>query len=431
MRPSATLHSRSVLAGYDPDRIRAAKVLVAGVGALGQNVVQNLALIGVGGLLLIDFDDFEDHNATRSPFFPAPADRRRLGLSKARVVAHRAVDASTAAEPRLYFLEDLVQAAGDGAVAWADVVVCAVDNVSARAWLAERCRVLGKPMVEGGFSGPQYNVAAFSGRSGEVCYRCGNPDRESSASCTQYALAAEAAHIVPAIQTTAAAAAALQIAPVIPTLHGNEGFTGRCVYGDIRVPSLSTVRLQVSPSCPGWHEPLPVIGKVEAAALADIGRLTQAVRAAVGPCRIQMTEPALIDHNCTRCGTLARVLATEASWLRAPLCADCGGPWPASPARFPDRALFFDTEHDLDEAFAAADPAAFGLRPGGRLMVATGETAGQADGIVELGGAAEDWFQRAEPAEVEAEAAGEAEAVDVDVDVVTVDGDAAEVAEGA
>src|SRR5712691_13493222 len=78
------IHSRSRLAGYDPEKLAAARVTVVGLGALGQNVLQTLALSGVGEFLLIDFDSFEDHNATRSPFFPTAAELESLGNRKAR-----------------------------------------------------------------------------------------------------------------------------------------------------------------------------------------------------------------------------------------------------------------------------------------------------------------------------------------------------------
>ncbi|MBI4541213.1 MAG: ThiF family adenylyltransferase [Gemmatimonadetes bacterium] len=44
--------------------------LVPGAGALGQNVIQNLALSGIGESRVADNDVFEDHNRTRSPAFP-------------------------------------------------------------------------------------------------------------------------------------------------------------------------------------------------------------------------------------------------------------------------------------------------------------------------------------------------------------------------
>ena len=74
----SSLLSRERAAGYESERLAAMRVLLVGVGALGQNVGLNLALAQVGSLCVIDLDQFETHNATRSPCFPTPDDRRRF-----------------------------------------------------------------------------------------------------------------------------------------------------------------------------------------------------------------------------------------------------------------------------------------------------------------------------------------------------------------
>ncbi|MEV6633550.1 ThiF family adenylyltransferase [Actinoplanes sp. NPDC051470] len=241
-------HSRSMLAGYDPARLNAARVAVVGLGALGQNVVQNLALSGVGNLLLVDYDAFEERNATRSPFFPTGDEVARLGLGKAPVVANRAAVCATAADPSVRYAESLVQTAGDGVIRWADVVVSAVDSVSARAWLAERSRIHGRVMVEGGFAAAEFNLSAFLGTSGAVCYRCLNPGRQSSGSCRAYARTAESVSIIPAIQTSAAVLGGMMAEQVIQILIGNQEWAGRTS------PAPGATRCAGSgpPSRPGW-----------------------------------------------------------------------------------------------------------------------------------------------------------------------------------
>jgi len=90
------LDSRSRLAGYDPQRLLSARLLIVGAGAIGQNLALDLALSGVGEIWIVDFDEFEPHNATRSPLFPTPAESARWGRMKAPAVARKA-SASVAA----------------------------------------------------------------------------------------------------------------------------------------------------------------------------------------------------------------------------------------------------------------------------------------------------------------------------------------------
>ena len=61
------------------ERLAAAKVLVVGAGALGNEVLKNLALIGVGTIVVIDLDEVEPSNLSRSVLFRArtAAGRRR------------------------------------------------------------------------------------------------------------------------------------------------------------------------------------------------------------------------------------------------------------------------------------------------------------------------------------------------------------------
>ena len=60
-----------------------AKVLVIGAGALGNEVIKNLALMGVGYIFIVDFDKIEAANLSRSVLFREQDNNR----SKAEVVA--------------------------------------------------------------------------------------------------------------------------------------------------------------------------------------------------------------------------------------------------------------------------------------------------------------------------------------------------------
>lgn len=370
MATTANLHSRSILAGYDPACLQTGKVLVVGLGALGQNLVQNLALVGVGQLMLVDFDVFEGHNATRSPFHPTHSEVTRLGNGKAVVVAHRAAQVNTAPEAGVFYSGLPIQLLGDGALSWADIVVAAVDSMNARAWLSERCRLLARPMVEGGFSGPDFNLSAFAPTKGAVCYRCGRPGRESSISCTAYALAAEQARIIPAIQTSAAVLGGYQAEQVVQLLHGRLDRLGYRSYGNVRRETLQVAQLTAASRCPGIHLPEPVIGTIRGlSADATLRDLVTAVTDQFGGGRIDLAEHAIATLSCTRCLTACLVQATESSWLRDPTCSDCGGPWPRTDAFTPDMAREFDTGDQFTDEMASTPLDNLGVRAGASLAV--------------------------------------------------------------
>jgi molybdopterin/thiamine biosynthesis adenylyltransferase len=370
MATTNELHSRSILAGYDPTLLNDAKVLVVGLGALGQNVVQNLALVGVGKMLLIDFDEFIAHNATRSPLYPTERVAREFGMGKATIVAHTAAEMSTAERPEFSYADSLIQVLGDGAIEWADVVVASVDSINARAWLAERCRLLGTPMVEGGFSGANFNVSSFSGRTGTVCFRCGHPEKESSISCTRYALEAEAAGIVPAIQTTAAVVGGYQAEQVLQVLHGSQQHFGLCGCGNVRELIWRSVILPVNPMCPnrGRHNPQQVIGHLPEWTSADhVSDLLAYIVGQFGRMTIRLPEYAIITQNCTRCHAMCLVQATEAAWLVSPRCNNCGGQWPTEDLASPETLQIIDSAEEMSPALATTRLVDLGIRGGASI----------------------------------------------------------------
>src|SRR5580692_652865 len=71
---------------WDQTRLARATVLVVGAGAIGNEVVKNLALIGIGNVVVVDLDIVETSNLARCIFFRAEDE----GEPKALTLAHRA-----------------------------------------------------------------------------------------------------------------------------------------------------------------------------------------------------------------------------------------------------------------------------------------------------------------------------------------------------
>ncbi len=137
-------------------RLRNANVLIAGAGAIGNEVAKNLAMLGVRRLLIIDNDVVELSNTSRMIFF----DRRDQGLNKALALAQNITNKFPYVEAMAWTgsLENLPL----DHLLTTDVIVCGLDNVLSRIYLSQVSRKYSIPMVDGGIVGYQGRVQVYA-----------------------------------------------------------------------------------------------------------------------------------------------------------------------------------------------------------------------------------------------------------------------------
>ena len=136
------LRAEALLGGEAMARLRVARVLVVGLGAVGGACVEALARSGVGELWLVDGDVFEPSNLNRQPF----AALSTLGQPKAEATAARLRDIAPtclATAERLRVDAENVGALLDRACPAA--VVDAIDDVPAKLALLAECLRRGIP----------------------------------------------------------------------------------------------------------------------------------------------------------------------------------------------------------------------------------------------------------------------------------------------
>lgn len=158
-------------------RIRAAKVLVVGLGGLGCPAATYLAGAGVARLGLVDHDLVEESNLHRQPLYTtADVGRSKVEAARTRLAAlnpdvtfasiKRQVKSSNAA--------DIVQG-------W-DLVLDCTDSMEARYALSDACLAAGIPLIQGGVAGQEGQVAILCGRDGP-CYRCLHATSQEGPAC--------------------------------------------------------------------------------------------------------------------------------------------------------------------------------------------------------------------------------------------------------
>lgn len=153
---------------WSQEKLAQAKVAVFGCGALGNEVLKNLALLGVGNIWVVDYDTIEKHNLTRSVLFR----ESDIGRYKAEVVAERVKELNP--DSQVYpILGKLEFAFGRGLLREMDVAFGCLDSVNARREINKRCYFAGVPWIDGGISHYSGGVALFDPRVPETaCYRC-------------------------------------------------------------------------------------------------------------------------------------------------------------------------------------------------------------------------------------------------------------------
>lgn len=124
------------------------KVAVIGCGGLGGYILEELARLGVGQIVAIDPDVFEEHNLNRQLL----SSIELLGTAKvdAAVLRLAAINPAVTVSP--------VKAAfdsehGQDMLDAVDLVIDAVDNIPTRLALAEICHQMNVPLVHGAIAG--------------------------------------------------------------------------------------------------------------------------------------------------------------------------------------------------------------------------------------------------------------------------------------
>ena len=129
-------------------RLHRSTVAVVGCGGLGGYVIEELARLGVGRLVAIDHDVFEEHNLNRQ-LLSSPS---VIGQSKAQTARRRVAEINPGVVVRpveVAFSAHTAAAAFDSV----DVVVDAADSVPIRLQLADACSSLQIPLVHGAIAG--------------------------------------------------------------------------------------------------------------------------------------------------------------------------------------------------------------------------------------------------------------------------------------
>ena len=302
-------HRFSLISWWDQQKLRDARVLVVGAGALGNEIVKNLALLGVGNVLVADLDRIENSNLSRSVLY-RKSDNGKFKADVAAVAA-RDIYPDMAAQP---FVGNVVYDLGLGAYRWADVVIGGLDNREARLSINRNCYRLGKPWVDGAIQQIDGAAKVFVpethplGKPEAPCYECTMSQTDwrllqLRRSCNLLSKTEMEAGKTPTTPTISSIIAGVQCQEAVKILHGMDPFAGQAWNFAGLSADVYMSTFQRKPTCYS-HDPVErVVSLPWLAATTTVADALAEARRQLGPtAELELARDVLHKMVCPSCG---------------------------------------------------------------------------------------------------------------------------------
>ena len=297
---SANRYQRHTLIDwFSQDDIRSKAICVVGAGAVGNEVIKNLTLLGVGTIHIFDFDKIESHNLARSVLFREDD----IGQPKSLIATMRAKDL----DPNV----DIHSHVGDfwdlltiSKVRDFDVVFCCVDNFEARIKLNKICYLASVDLVNIGVDSRfgSVEVFAFSSSPNAGCYECALPltvyDRIAQRySCGWLKKISYVEKRVPTTTITASASASLAVSLGLRLGHSdNMAVSAHKVLIDTITGRSQISDVPRKPDCPCCGIFAPATAIFKASPVID-DRFLSDIKTADGKAPLWSSDPILVGYR--------------------------------------------------------------------------------------------------------------------------------------
>ena len=330
-----------LMAYFREDVVRGGRIFCAGAGALGNEVLKNFALLGVGELWFADFDDIDASNLAKSVLF-RPTD---IGRPKVEVAAERLsmMDPDIRLRP---LSADVRYGIGLGVYRRMDVLCSVVDSIDARVGFNRIAAALGKPWLDAGIGELSWRVSCWDPKGGP-CFECTMDDAMRNQqhlpyapSCAPMAEAIRDMQRQPTSPLAAAMSGALLAQEALKLLHDAkmeeppEQLTmphGAQFYFGGGDPYLETQLRRPTPDCPG-HDYWGTIHEETTftAARTTLRELLERGADLLGLQPTQVAVPLGFDWieslNCFPCGLKTEVFKPARTRGLDLACPSCGEP---------------------------------------------------------------------------------------------------------
>lgn len=312
---------------WDQDRLLASRVMVIGAGALGNEIIKNLALLGVGNILIVDFDRVENSNLSRSVLFRVEDE----GKPKAEVAARAARELN----PDVCAVAidgDVIHDVGLGTFRAMDLVIAGLDSREARLAVNQACWQVGVPWIDGAIEA-LYGVARVFVPPDGPCYECTMNDTDRRVvslrqSCALLSRDDILEGKIPTTPTTASVIAGIQTQEAVKLLHDRRDLptlADRGFFFNGLIHDSFVVEYNKKENCLS-HETFDKVEELQLTSRSALGEVIEAGIERLGPDAIlEFGREIVTGLTCKTCGKTEKLFRALGKVKgRDAACPTCG-----------------------------------------------------------------------------------------------------------
>ena len=240
------LHDRQKrVEGWNQKYIANTRCLIIGAGALGNEVIKDLAQLGVRKMYVVDFDDVVLANLNRCVLLRE--EDVKTGITKAKAVAQRVKEINK--KVKIVAVEKKVEEMNPKIYDRSDIIFSCLDNLAARLYINAYAYSKNKPLIDGGMEG-------FFGKIQVVmppessCIECTIASRDYRDMWARFSCSLEEVSFIekkmPSLPTTTAIISGMQVQEFIKIAHKiNGGSVGEPLAGKLWMYSGLTGKVEI------------------------------------------------------------------------------------------------------------------------------------------------------------------------------------------
>ncbi|MCU6735385.1 HesA/MoeB/ThiF family protein [Diplocloster agilis] len=312
---------------WEQERLSNATIMVVGAGAIGNELIKNLALLGIGRIMIIDMDKIENTNLTRSVLYRA----KDVGRFKAVVAAERAVEINPDIKAKA-FTGNIIDDIGLGVFRRMDVVLGGLDNREARLSINQSCYKVNKPWIDGAIEVLNGFARVFVPPEGP-CYECTMTETDwklinKRKSCALLTHEQMIQGKIPTTPTSSAIIAGVQVQEMLKLLHRDRGLptlAGQCYVFNGLTHDSYVVQYQRKPDCMSHDTYEAIEEKPWSVRSMTLDELVREVKAEMGIEAVVDLDRDIVTSAVCSCGE-KKDLYSPLHKLRGPdiTCNKCG-----------------------------------------------------------------------------------------------------------